>query len=155
MEAVPPLRTRAHRWRTRCWHGRSTRGIPRDEPTGGLGLNDTAAHQSDSEVDMLVNRIAAAQRLVRAAAEPLEGRRLLSAPFVVTTLASFNRTNGANPLGPVTLDGAGNLYGTTINGGENNLGTVFEIAKGSTTVTTLASFTGPGGAIPIGGVTLD
>jgi uncharacterized repeat protein (TIGR03803 family) len=74
---------------------------------------------------------------------------------VITTLASFNRTNGASPMGGVTLDSAGNLYGDTAQGGANNLGTVFEIAPGSNVVTTLASFNGTNGSNPQGGLTLD
>jgi len=35
--------------------------------------------------------------------------------------------DGANPLGPVTFDSAGNLCGTTISGGAYNQGTVFEL----------------------------
>ena len=73
----------------------------------------------------------------------------------VTTLASFNGTNGAHPYAGVTLDSAGNLYGTTRDGGASNAGTVFEIAKGSTTVTTLVSFNFTNGSGPQGGVTLD
>ena len=73
----------------------------------------------------------------------------------VTTLASFNGSNGAYPQGPVALDAAGNLYGTTLTGGPGNDGTVFEIAKGSSTVTTLGSFSGTNGAAPEAGVTLD
>jgi uncharacterized repeat protein (TIGR03803 family) len=59
----------------------------------------------------------------------------------VTTLASFNGTNGYNPLGGITFDGAGNMFGTTQLGGAFNKGTIFEFAKGSTTITALASFT--------------
>src|SRR5665213_2508297 len=73
----------------------------------------------------------------------------------ITTLASFNGTNGANTEAGVTLDASGNLYGTTFNGGSSNAGTVFEIAKGSGTITTLVSFDGSNGANPSAGVTLD
>jgi uncharacterized repeat protein (TIGR03803 family) len=44
----------------------------------------------------------------------------------LTTLASFNGTNGAHPLGLVqTLDGS--FYGTTANGGTNDDGTIFRL----------------------------
>ena len=67
----------------------------------------------------------------------------------ITTLATFNGTNGANPMAGLVMDASGNLYGTTNIGGANNLGTVFEVVSGSGTVTTLASFSGTGnGANP-------
>jgi len=70
----------------------------------------------------------------------------------ITTLASFTGTNGEVPTARVTLDFAGNLYGTTAAGGASNHGTIFEITKESTAVTTLASFNG---ADHFGGVTAD
>jgi uncharacterized repeat protein (TIGR03803 family) len=81
----------------------------------------------------------------------LENRQLLA----LTTLASFNITNGETPEGGVVLDSQGNLYGTTYGGGADGYGTVFEIAKGSNTITTLASFNGTNGANPHGGLVLD
>ena len=88
----------------------------------------------------------------------------LSAPAAraadITVVASFvgsgniGDTNGKGPLGGVTLDSSGNLYGTTELGGPANYGTVWEIAHGSTTVTTLASFSTTS-ADPYSGVTLD
>jgi uncharacterized repeat protein (TIGR03803 family) len=75
----------------------------------------------------------------------------------LTTLASFDGTNGANPKTNLTFDAAGNLYGTTYSGGANGTGAVFELTKGSNyrTFTTLASFDGTNGANPTAGVTLD
>ncbi|HEY2587063.1 MAG TPA: choice-of-anchor tandem repeat GloVer-containing protein, partial [Tepidisphaeraceae bacterium] len=73
----------------------------------------------------------------------------------ITTLISFNNIDGANPYAGVTLDPAGNLYGTTYNGGTYGDGTVFEIASGSTAITTLASFNGANGASPRAGITID
>ena len=75
--------------------------------------------------------------------------------FTLTTLASFNGANGSEPYGNVIVDAAGNLYGTTNSGGSDNKGTVFEIAKGNNSVTTLASFNGANGSVPFSGVTLD
>src|SRR5208282_3087393 len=72
-----------------------------------------------------------------------------------TTLASFNNTDGAYPLAALIIDAAGDLFGTTYNGGANNNGTVFEIAKTSTgynsTPTTLVSFNGANGLYPRSG----
>ena len=69
---------------------------------------------------------------------------------VVTTLASFNAPQGANPNGGLVEDGSGNLFGTTGGGGSYGNGTVFEIAAGSGAITTLASFNGTNGASPGG-----
>jgi uncharacterized repeat protein (TIGR03803 family) len=65
--------------------------------------------------------------------------------YTLTTLVSFSGTYGA-PIGGLMADAAGNLIGTTIRGGANNDGKVFEIAKTggsySSTPTTLVSFNG-------------
>ena len=73
----------------------------------------------------------------------------------ITTLASFDGTNGEAPVGSPVLDAQGNLYGTTNGGGAANDGTVFEIAAGSNTITTIASFNGTNGEYPLAGVVLD
>ena len=67
----------------------------------------------------------------------------------ITTLASFNGTNGADPYAGLIMDSSGNLYGTTSAGGASNDGTVFELAQGSGTITTLASFNGTDGRMPV------
>ncbi len=69
-------------------------------------------------------------------------------------------TDGAVPEAGLTLDAAGNLYGTTSAGGANGNGTVFKITapmKGSKwTETVLYSFgTGTDGATPVAAVTFD
>ena len=65
---------------------------------------------------------------------------------VLTTLATFNGTNGSVPLGPMILGEDGNFYGTTSTGGTGGHGTVFEmtVAHGVGTLTTLVNFTGTG-----------
>ena len=73
----------------------------------------------------------------------------------VTTLASFNGTNGAEPRAGLIEDSSGNLFGTTDDGGADNDGTVFEIAAGSGAVTTLATFNDTNGADPNGGLIED
>lgn len=69
----------------------------------------------------------------------------------IITLASFNGTNGSNPISPLLLDSAGNLFGTTPTGGANGDGTLFEIPAGGG-LTTLASFDGANGASPQAGL---
>jgi uncharacterized repeat protein (TIGR03803 family) len=63
----------------------------------------------------------------------------VKATNTVTLVATFNIENGAMPEAGVVFDSSGNLYGTTQSGGANGLGTVYEIAAGSNTITTLAS----------------
>jgi uncharacterized repeat protein (TIGR03803 family) len=45
----------------------------------------------------------------------------------ITTLASFNGTDGAFPTAGLSMDGSGDLYGTTIYGGASGDGTLFEL----------------------------
>jgi uncharacterized repeat protein (TIGR03803 family) len=63
--------------------------------------------------------------------------------------------DGSDPASALTLDTAGNLYGTTGLGGSSNLGTVFKLSPdGAETV--LYSFTGGlDGGIPFGKLLLD
>jgi uncharacterized repeat protein (TIGR03803 family) len=70
-----------------------------------------------------------------------------------------NGTDGYQPAVTLIFDGAGNLYGTTVQGGANNLGTVFELTPGGGgwTETILYSFnsTGKNGYNPLSSVTFD
>jgi uncharacterized repeat protein (TIGR03803 family) len=76
----------------------------------------------------------------------------------ITTLASFGSPADSGPSGLIT-DADGNLLGTTLGGGASHLGTVFEIPKTSSgyaaAPTTLASFNGPNGSYPVGGLITD
>jgi uncharacterized repeat protein (TIGR03803 family) len=71
----------------------------------------------------------------------------------LTTLHSFDGTDGATPLAQLMQASNGNLYGTTETGGANNDGTVFEFTIGDTlALTTLHSFDGTDGALPTDGL---
>jgi|SRR5580658_1894196 uncharacterized repeat protein (TIGR03803 family) len=80
---------------------------------------------------------------------------------VETVLYSFpSYGDGATPVAGLTIDAAGNLYGTTSVGGANAVGTVFKlsppVAGGAWTEEVLYSFgTGTDGANPVAGVTFD
>ncbi len=67
--------------------------------------------------------------------------------------------DGGSPMWGVTLDKAGNLYGTTDQGGASGNGTVFKLthhSDGSWTESVLYSFAGGGdGGTPYAGVTFD
>ena len=74
-----------------------------------------------------------------------------------TVLYNFQALDdGANPVGGVNVDVAGNLYGTTFDGGVNGGGTVYELSPsgGSWTFTTIYSFVGGYGG-PYNKLTLD
>jgi len=71
----------------------------------------------------------------------------------VTTLATFNSTNGAFPNCSLILSGS-SLYGTTVNGGALGNGTVFSVPVGGGAVTTLASFNLKDGMEPYAGLIL-
>ena len=60
-----------------------------------------------------------------------------------TTLHSFNGLDGSYPVSNLIFDSSGNLYGTTVFGGEHSNGTVFELAysaNGKWTEKVLRSF---------------
>jgi uncharacterized repeat protein (TIGR03803 family) len=87
---------------------------------------------------------------------PMAGRG-----WTETILHSFNNPgDGYNPVAGLTLDSSGNLFGTTVEGGRYNSGTVFELspaAGGAWTEKILHHF-GSGstdGGEPITGVTMD
>jgi len=88
---------------------------------------------------------------------PLQGPGLRGTVFriatngVLTTLVSFNTTNGATPRDGVIMGDDGNFYGTTTGGGVGNAGTIFRLTPAGA-FTTLFSFSNTNGANPIGGL---
>jgi uncharacterized repeat protein (TIGR03803 family) len=81
--------------------------------------------------------------------------------WVESVLHSFSSSDGHYPMAGVTLDAAGNLYGTTYQGGSYGAGTVFKLTPPSSgqavwTETILHDFSnGADGGGPLAGVVLD
>jgi uncharacterized repeat protein (TIGR03803 family) len=72
-----------------------------------------------------------------------------------TILASFNGADGNLSCGALTLSADGNtLFGTTMLGGDFQMGNVFSIPVTGGTPTVLASFNGANGQFPETGLTL-
>jgi len=78
-------------------------------------------------------------------------------PWMETVLQSFNEANGSYPYSEVTVDQAGNLYGTVRSGGERDDGAVYELTffNGGWTESTAYSFSGSDGQYPLAGVIFD
>ncbi len=81
-------------------------------------------------------------------------------PGALVTLGRFNIANGKWPSAGLTIDAAGNLYGTTRSGGSNQYaGTIFKIPGGATAnpspLTTVYNFGGPDGDEPRGELLVD
>lgn len=75
-----------------------------------------------------------------------------------SVLWMFSRgSDGAGPASGVIFDNAGNLYGTTSEGGANGLGTVYELSptQSGWTETTLYSFTANDNGVGSGSLVMD
>lgn len=80
-------------------------------------------------------------------------------PWAEEILHSFNGSDGSGSYAALTFDAAGNLYGTTADGGLYNSGTVFVMkrtARGTWQDTVLYNFgsSGQDGIVPFAGVVL-
>ena len=81
-------------------------------------------------------------------------------PWVETILHNFAGADGAFPSSDLVKDSEGNLYGTTLLGGVNDVGTVYRLTPptmsgGTWTESVLFSFSGPDGSSPFGRLQLD
>jgi uncharacterized repeat protein (TIGR03803 family) len=72
-----------------------------------------------------------------------------------TVLHTFTGTDGATPRASLILDPAGNLYGTTSDGGASGVGTVFKLDAAGKNFRSLHSFTWTDGAYPWYGMIWD
>jgi uncharacterized repeat protein (TIGR03803 family) len=73
--------------------------------------------------------------------------------YTLTTLASFDGTDGSNPAAGLVLSG-GTLYGTTSGGNSSDNGNVFSLPTTGGTPTVLTSFDRTNGADPLGDLIL-
>jgi len=73
----------------------------------------------------------------------------------ITTLASFHGNDGTDPWGSLIVDPSGNLYGTTVYGGDNGIGTVFKLDPSTGALSTLVSFNGLDGRYPTSTLLMD
>jgi uncharacterized repeat protein (TIGR03803 family) len=88
------------------------------------------------------------------------GTHLAHGQYSLSSRASFDGTNGSEPLAGVIANSSGNLFGTAYTGGSYNQGVLFELPYGSDTIAPVVSFTHvdashnivPGGASPHGGL---
>jgi uncharacterized repeat protein (TIGR03803 family) len=66
-----------------------------------------------------------------------------SGKWTETVIHEFDGGNGSDPMGPLMMDAAGNLYGTAAVGGPKGFGVIFELTlvSGKWQATTLHSFT--------------
>ena len=82
---------------------------------------------------------------------------------VLTTVVSFNGSDGEYPQCSLIADANGDLFGTTSYGGASGYGTVFEIVNNgslsapsyASTPATVVSFNGSNGAYPLGSLIAD
>ena len=83
----------------------------------------------------------------------------------INIVASFDGSDGSNPGSGLVIDSNGDIFGETGMGGASfgnvnalsgqGYGSIFEVAAGSGTITTLASFNGTDGEVPNGGLAVD
>ena len=82
--------------------------------------------------------------------------KLADGTYGISNVFAFTGIHAAELVDGLTLDAQGNLYGATEQFsllGQG--GTLWEIAKGSNTITTLATFSGKNGLSPVSGVAFD
>ncbi|HEX8816338.1 MAG TPA: choice-of-anchor tandem repeat GloVer-containing protein [Terriglobales bacterium] len=81
----------------------------------------------------------------------------IAASAQVTVLHDFKDTDGATPNGSLLFDTNGNLYGTTMSGGSNNVGAVYTLtpSNGKWAEKVIHNFKDIDGSLPQGGLVFD
>jgi uncharacterized repeat protein (TIGR03803 family) len=122
----------------------SFNGIDGDQPAGGLVLDAVGNIYGTTN---------------RGGPTGIGGKVFGLAPsgggYTFSLLQSF--TGDSGPWGDLLMDGAGNLYGTTVREGAHNSGSVFKLtnSNGTWIFTTLHDFDGSDGAYPHGAMVFD
>jgi uncharacterized repeat protein (TIGR03803 family) len=129
-------------------------GSGTDSPGSGAGANPVAGLFLDPDSGYLFGTTGRGGTSGNGTVFEVQPNVNSSTGYTLTTLASFDGSNGSNPVGALVEDpNTGDLFGTTEEGGTFEDGTVFELAQGS--ITTLVSFDGGDGAFPDATLVLD
>jgi uncharacterized repeat protein (TIGR03803 family) len=123
------------------------------DPVGGLYLNATGDLFGTTAGSILPSPVSGSTQGPNGNGTVFEIPRTATGYGTLTTLVTFNGTNGGNPESSLITNAAGDLFGTTYDGGPNSTdvdgqgflsnGTVFEIPKtasGYGTPTSLDTF---------------
>lgn len=82
--------------------------------------------------------------------------KISAGTHTLTTVAKFDVANGADPQGTLVYGPDGSFYGTTLSGGNNNLGTVYKFDPRTNAITRIYAFTGGAdGQSPWAGLAID
>jgi uncharacterized repeat protein (TIGR03803 family) len=123
--------------------------------------NTKIAKETDGDTSMrnlLLGRLSALPAAVLMVVAIVSGRPAAATENVLYSFCSqTNCTDGASPAAGLIMDAAGNLYGTTYEGGQYGHGVVFELSSSSagSTETVLHSFDNSDGAGPAAGLIMD
>jgi uncharacterized repeat protein (TIGR03803 family) len=122
--------------------GTNTHGLYSDRPYGGLSLGANGKLYGTSTSGGMSN-LGTIYSLTK------DGTFTQICDFTGTNGFGLLGTAGAFPFSAPTLGSDGNLYGSTVAGGQFDQGTIYRI-DGSDTVSTLFSFSGTNGSQPYG-----
>jgi uncharacterized repeat protein (TIGR03803 family) len=117
-ELSPPL-AGATAWTETVLHSFHAEGTAPDRPVGGVVL-DSAGNLYGATEYGGAQGVGVVYELIR----PQSGRTV----WVAKVRHSFDTSDGQFPMASLVADSAGNLYGTTMGGGANGYGVVFELS---------------------------
>src|SRR6185437_413895 len=114
------------------------------------GFPDITAPQGPLAIDAAGNLYGTAANTSQSEEEVFEVLKGSGTITVLATILSPSSSPTGYLLNGVVLDATGNLYGASTAGGTFNDGFIYEVAKDSGTITTLATFNGANGETPNG-----